>query len=159
MADDQVQYLKEMLATQIRRQRITRRSIEQRMGWSHGYLTRLMGGVIELKLRHVFDILAMIDVSPAEFFAESYPLPPGRTRPERAATGSGEATEVRLVVLTDEQLEQQIADLVRRLTQPQPAADDAEPEPESVAEPRPIPDRVPAVRHQRKPRKPRAAQS
>jgi len=159
MADDQVQYLKEMLATQIRRQRITRRSIEQRMGWSHGYLTRLMGGVIELKLRHVFDILAMIEVTPAEFFAEAYPLPPGRTRPQRAAGQASDGSEVRLVVLTDEQLERQIDSLIRRLTAGQPAE---EPEPMAeMAEPRPVAvlDRVPAVRPQRKPRKPRAAQS
>lgn len=156
MADDQVQYLKEMLATQIRRQRITRRSIEQRMGWSHGYLTRLMGGVIELKLRHVFDILAMIEVTPAEFFAEAYPLPPGRTRPQRAAGQPSDGSEVRLVVMTEEQLERQIEGLVRRLTAGEPGE-----EPEPVAEPRPVPvvERVPAVRPQRKPRKPRAAQS
>ena len=156
MADDPVQYLKEMLATQIRRQRVTRRSIEQRMGWSHGYLTRLMGGVIELKLRHLFDILKMIEVSPAEFFAEAYPLPSGRTRPEGAAgsSGAGSGAELRLVVMTEEQLDRQIEDLVRRLSTVRDAA--AEPEP---AEPRVIPDRVPAIRPQRKPRKRRAAQS
>lgn len=140
--DAQVRHLMEVLALKIRRQRVTRRSIEQRMGWSHGYMTRLMSGVIELKLRHIFDILTMIGVSPAEFFAEVYSIGEGEGGPGGEKVGAtreggsqAEGGELRIVVLTEEQLERRIESVVQRLSGKRQGVPAAEPPAQAPAAP------------------------
>jgi transcriptional regulator with XRE-family HTH domain len=55
------------------------RGVEEKLGVSYGYLSRLFAGAIELKARHVFEICEVLGVDPAELFQVAYPLPP-RTR-------------------------------------------------------------------------------
>jgi transcriptional regulator with XRE-family HTH domain len=49
------------------------REIEQRAGFSRGYLSQILCGNVELKFRHLITILDAVEVSPAELFAELYP--------------------------------------------------------------------------------------
>ncbi|NJL29814.1 MAG: hypothetical protein HC897_18945 [Thermoanaerobaculia bacterium] len=47
--------------------------IEERAGFSRGYLSQILSGSVELKFRHVITILDAVGVAPAVLFAELYP--------------------------------------------------------------------------------------
>lgn len=68
-----VRHFVESLRLALRLLEVTNRRIENRMGWSHGYLSRLFNGTIEPRLSHVFEILEILEVEPAEFFALAFP--------------------------------------------------------------------------------------
>jgi magnesium chelatase family protein len=76
MSDERIRWLVDTLKVALRLLDVTNRAIETKNGWSHGYLSRLFGGTIELRLDHVFAILDAIGVSAAEFFLLAYPTPP-----------------------------------------------------------------------------------
>ena len=42
----------------------------------YGYLSRLFSGSIELKVEHIFQILGVLGLTPAEFFHLAYPRKP-----------------------------------------------------------------------------------
>ncbi len=67
------QRLIEGLAAAVRAAKVPRRALEQRLGWSAGYVSRVLNGPIELKVGHVFAILGAIGKDPAEFFRETFP--------------------------------------------------------------------------------------
>ena len=48
------------------------RKLEKELNFSNGYLARIFSGRIELKYRHILDILEAIDVSPKSFFKLAY---------------------------------------------------------------------------------------
>lgn len=52
---------------------LSHREIEQRAGFSRGYLSQILRGKVELKFRHVLIILDAIESSPEELFSELYP--------------------------------------------------------------------------------------
>lgn len=56
----------------------SQRQIERQAGFSKGYLSQLMCGNIDLKYRHLLAVLAALDTPLHEFFADLYPLRPGR---------------------------------------------------------------------------------
>lgn len=63
-------------------------AVERRLGWGEGYLSQLLRGNQDLKVKHVYAILRAIGVPAAEFFSqlaalESYAPP----RPEEAGAG------------------------------------------------------------------------
>ena len=51
---------------------LTQRSIEERCGFSRGYLSQILRGHIDLKIRHLLAILGAIGFAPDEFFAELF---------------------------------------------------------------------------------------
>lgn len=51
----------------------TQREIEQRLGFSRGYLSLLLGGKVDLKMWQLLAILHALELEPAEFFAEAFP--------------------------------------------------------------------------------------
>lgn len=51
----------------------TQREIEQIAGFSRGYLSQILGGRAELKLRHLLMILEALDTCPADFFFQLFP--------------------------------------------------------------------------------------
>jgi transcriptional regulator with XRE-family HTH domain len=51
----------------------TNREIEQRLGVSGGYLTRLFNGTMELRFEHIVDIARAIGLEPEEVFHLAYP--------------------------------------------------------------------------------------
>ncbi len=57
----------------------TNREIEQKLGVSYGYLSRLFAGTLDLKVDHVLDITAAMGLHPAEFFHLLYPQAPARS--------------------------------------------------------------------------------
>jgi transcriptional regulator with XRE-family HTH domain len=53
----------------------TNREVERRLGVSGGYLTRLFGGVMELRFEHIVDIARAIGLEPQELFELVYTQP------------------------------------------------------------------------------------
>jgi len=73
MNDDQIQSLVSLLKTLIRFSPTNNREIEKRLGFSGGYLSRLLSGRIEIKIQHVLAILDLIGLHPHEFFSMAFP--------------------------------------------------------------------------------------
>jgi hypothetical protein len=62
----------------------TVRDVERDLGWGRGTLNRIFGGRSELKLRHILEVAATLDLNPEEFFHMAYMvLPKGATTVER----------------------------------------------------------------------------
>ncbi len=52
---------------------LSQRTVEDRAGFSRGYLSQLLARNIDLKLWHVLAILDVFDRNPGEFFSSVYP--------------------------------------------------------------------------------------
>ncbi len=46
----------------------TQRAVEQELRWGQGYLSQLLGGRFDLKVRHVYQVLEVIGQEPRVFF-------------------------------------------------------------------------------------------
>ncbi len=77
--DAEIHRVTELLKTVVRVAGLSHREIEKRLGQSPGYLSRLFAGAIELKFKHIIDILKVIKVEPHEFFQLAYPRQTGVT--------------------------------------------------------------------------------
>ncbi len=64
---------------------LARSEIEDRAGFSRGYLSRLLNAQIDLKTRHLEVLFEAIGVTPGQFFSELHPRP--RKRLRRLDTG------------------------------------------------------------------------
>jgi transcriptional regulator with XRE-family HTH domain len=52
---------------------LTQKEVEHRLGLSPGYLSRLFGGQIDLKVDHIAQIARVLDVKPEEIFRLAFP--------------------------------------------------------------------------------------
>lgn len=57
----------------------TNRDIERKFGWSPGYLSRLFGGRIDLRVEHVLTLCDTIGIKPGDFFRIACPPPAGES--------------------------------------------------------------------------------
>jgi transcriptional regulator with XRE-family HTH domain len=73
--DQGVQRLADVLATVVRVSGRSRQSLEQQIGLSSGYLSKILGGAVELRARHILMVLAAVGMDPADFFRLAYPRP------------------------------------------------------------------------------------
>jgi len=73
--DDEVRRLAEVLATVVRVAGRTRQSLEEQIGLSSGYLSKILGGTVDLRTRHILVILDAIGMEPADFFRLAFPRP------------------------------------------------------------------------------------
>ncbi len=62
---------------------LARSEIEDRSGFSRGYLSRLLNAQIDLKVRHLDALLAALGVAPGQFFNALYPRRRERLRRAR----------------------------------------------------------------------------
>lgn len=84
----------------------TFREIEEELGWSSGYLSQVLApGTPALKVEHVLQVLDVLGVSAAEFFADLY----GLGLPVRPDEGAGRWT------IDPDQIERAVAEGARRL--------------------------------------------
>ncbi|HEX7185166.1 MAG TPA: helix-turn-helix transcriptional regulator [Thermoanaerobaculia bacterium] len=74
--EKQVRNLLALLRWMVVARGVTNRSVEEKLGVSYGYLSRLFAGSIELKARHLFEIFEALGMDAAEFFHLAFPLPP-----------------------------------------------------------------------------------
>lgn len=51
---------------------LTQREIEERVGFSRGHLSQLLGGTSDLKLWHLLAILRVMELEPGDFFGDLF---------------------------------------------------------------------------------------
>lgn len=73
-----------LLETEIQVAGSSKRAVERRLEVAPGYLTKVIKGGIEFRLRHVLEVAEATGFDVAEFFHKAFPLPPGA-----AAAGEG----------------------------------------------------------------------
>jgi len=114
--------------------------VATRLGSTPGTLRRLLAGEIELKLRHILDILEALGISPATFFRVAYDGDPGagRTPTEDAEATVLMASRMRQARrgYSREDLVEIVEATILRLAGPPKAA---WPTPPKTAEPPPFP--------------------
>jgi hypothetical protein len=126
MKEDEVDRLTEVLRSAIRLSDFSNRDIERKLGFSGGYLSRLFGGQIDIKLSHILDVLEIIGLYPSEFFQMAFPpveaepsplmkkilamAPHARPAPVQAAPAPPPAP-----ALTPREIEEKIAEALRRV--------------------------------------------
>lgn len=71
--DAQLRWMEQVLAAVIRASGLTRQGVEKELGWSSGYLSKLLGGQVELRPRHILAVLAVAKMEPADFFSIVFP--------------------------------------------------------------------------------------
>ncbi len=57
----------------IRAAPFSQRQVERRAGFSRGYLSQLLAGNVDLKVRHILSVLDALGIAPGQFFASLYP--------------------------------------------------------------------------------------
>jgi transcriptional regulator with XRE-family HTH domain len=108
--------------------RVGARALERQLGWAAGTLSRVLQGKIELRFRHLFDVLEAIGIPPEDFFELAYPKP--------SPSGGGAQELLELLesrgrrgpqppdrpeaALTDDELERRILAALERLKIPLP---------------------------------------
>jgi len=105
---DSAQLIEGLTAT-LRAAKIRRAEIERRLGWSAGYVSRLLKGTIEMRLSHLFAILRAIEVPPSEFFRYVFPL--GSGFPQRALP-AGTLDPARRPIARGNELDERIREVV-----------------------------------------------
>ncbi|MEM8962170.1 MAG: hypothetical protein AAGD38_11875 [Acidobacteriota bacterium] len=65
----------ELLRQLIRTSPYTQRQVEERAGFSRGYLSQLLHANLDLKYRHILLVLDVLDMEPRAFFARLFPDP------------------------------------------------------------------------------------
>jgi len=70
--EEEVQRVSEALREAIRRRKTSQRQIERVLGQGKGYLSQLLGGNVDLKLKHVFAVLEVLGLAADEFFLGIY---------------------------------------------------------------------------------------
>jgi len=83
--DDEVRRLAEVLATVVRVAGRTRQSLEAQLGLSSGYLSKILGGTVDLRARHILSIVEAVGMDPGDFFRLAFPR---RQQPNEGGKGS-----------------------------------------------------------------------
>src|SRR4029079_5435269 len=71
--DEEVRRATKLLETVMQAAGLTRKDLDQKLGAGPGYVSQVLTGGMELKLRHVLAILRALDVEPSVFFQTLYP--------------------------------------------------------------------------------------
>ena len=121
-ADQEVVRLRELLRNAIRLSGVTNRKIERHLGMSQGSLSRLLAGGIELKVKHILEIVEILGLPPGQFFRIAYPEEAQPTSALQAfqkalgqRTGAKGDNEPPSAAITQEQIEAMVAKALRRL--------------------------------------------
>lgn len=72
---------------------LTQKEVEHRLGLSPGYLSRLFGGQIDLKVDHVAQIARVLEVEPEEIFRLAFP--PAESQPSQKTSRLREGFGIR----------------------------------------------------------------
>jgi len=80
-SEKQTERLMQVLRLLLRFSKLLNRDIEKKLGFSQGYLSRLLSGKIDIKISHILDLAAVLELHPYELFAIA--LPPAVPGPSR----------------------------------------------------------------------------
>jgi len=121
--EDEVRRATKLLETVMQAAGLTRKDLDQKLGAGPGYVSQVLTGRMELKLRHILAILRALDVEPALFFQTLYPESRPATdqvvmeeflkRFQKLGFGAGTAPPPAPPVLDPRELEQLIQTAVR----------------------------------------------
>jgi hypothetical protein len=75
LAAQQVEQVAHALRQRIRGGGRTLREVEEPLAMGKDYLRQLLSGNVDLKLKHLFGVLAVLDEGPTEFFAGVFGVP------------------------------------------------------------------------------------
>lgn len=82
--EKEVQRYLELLEGLIKVEGFSIREVERRLDWGKGTLNGIFRGKIELKLRHLFSILGLLEYTPEQFYEMAHrKLPEGTTVAQR----------------------------------------------------------------------------
>jgi transcriptional regulator with XRE-family HTH domain len=87
MSHEEIARIAAALRTAIRLSGISHRQVERELGLSTGYLTRILAGQVELRVRHVLDVCRVIGLPPDRFFGALFPLQEGPESMSRLERG------------------------------------------------------------------------
>ena len=87
MSHEEIVRIAAALRTAIRLSGISHRQVERELGLSTGYLTRILAGQVELRVRHVLDVCRVIGLPPERFFGALFPLQDGPESMSRLERG------------------------------------------------------------------------
>jgi hypothetical protein len=73
MSDAKAEQLARVLKLLIRFSKIQNQELEKKLGFSGGYMSRLLSGRIDIKISHVLDIADSLGMLPQEIFAIAFP--------------------------------------------------------------------------------------
>jgi transcriptional regulator with XRE-family HTH domain len=99
---------------------MTLRDVEARLGMGDGYLGQLLRGSVDLKVKHVVAVLAVLGMDPAEFFFSLYenrlprPAVPAPRYPPLPERRRSQAREV-VPGVSEERLEDAVRGLLLRM--------------------------------------------
>lgn len=79
MPDPDMTRVRAVLRDAVRLSSWTNRDIERKLGLSPGYLSRLFGGRIDLRIEHVLILCDVIGLQPGDFFRIACPPPAGES--------------------------------------------------------------------------------
>lgn len=137
-ADPEVERLAELLRTFIRAAGLSMRELDEKLGLSPSYASRLLKG--DLRLRHLLQVLQVLGVAPGAFFELAFP------KAERQGADVRLVQEVRRAMgqappapqakrRRDSDLDRRIRNALRRILQeagePEPPEDEPDDEPEN----------------------------
>ena len=87
MSHEEIARIAAALRTAIRLSGISHRQVERELGLSTGYLTRILAGQVELRVRHVLDVCRVIGLPPDRFFGALFPPQDGPESMSRLERG------------------------------------------------------------------------
>lgn len=116
--DEKTLRVAEVLAAAVRVAGRSRLSLEKQMGLSSGYLSKILGGTVELRLRHVSMILDALEVDPSDFYRVAFPRRLSSSRTGRRLMEDVEsllAKDRAPEALTDDEFDEQVKRSLTRL--------------------------------------------
>jgi transcriptional regulator with XRE-family HTH domain len=72
-AQPRAEQLTEVLKILLRFSKVRHRDIEEQLGFSGGYMSRLLSGKIDIKISHVLSLAEILDIRLHELFAIAFP--------------------------------------------------------------------------------------
>lgn len=73
MSNREMKELRRVLAEAVKATRLTRRELERALGLGSGNLSRWEDGTLEIRLRHLLGLAAVLNVPPADFLELGFP--------------------------------------------------------------------------------------
>ena len=116
MNNEEIVRIAASLRTAIRLSGISNRQVERELGLSTGYLTRILAGQVELRVRHVLGICRVIGLPPDRFFAALFPPQEGSESVARLEKGLAQLHPP-LEPAEGESRPKPVAELLKRLRQ------------------------------------------